>query len=230
MRPLCLALVVLAGTAHADAQRRGRPLAERGDVALIAEVSGIDDLRLLSALGGVGVRYRVADRVVLGTSVGVNAFDGDRDADRESEAGGQDVSDESSSFSGRVTVWAERHVRTRQRAVSPFVGGGLQIAASTQEATTTQAVASCPTSPCPPFTRSSERESLAVGAGVFAGVEVKLARGVSLGGAYTLGAEYTTAETRLETDLGGDVERDTFDERFWTVGTGISRLVLSVYF
>ena len=79
-----------------------RPFAEKGDLALVATVSG-DIPRLNPAFGGVGLRYRVADRTVLGASVG-GQYDTSEDESANESAGRR--------FS--VALWNENHIGRRR--------------------------------------------------------------------------------------------------------------------
>ena len=64
--------------------------------------------------------------------------------------------------------------------------------------------------------------------GVFVGAEVRLAAGVTLGGAYTFGVRYTDTEDTNR--LSGDVrDEQTFGRQLLEVGTGTTGISLSVY-
>ena len=229
LRALALVAFLVATSLPTDAQRRRQaPFAQRGDVALVAELAGLDDATLLPLLGGVGVRYRAADRTVLGTSLGLNVVS------RESDQDGADR-DGASELRGvdfRASAWVEQHLRTRQRVVSPFVGGGLSVGAGRTEQSSSQTSACAGDPACDPsvFRNESSRETITVGGALFVGAEVRVVRGVTLGGAYALGAEYTDAETRFERSVNGAVDADRFSDRGWAVGTSTTRIALSVYF
>ena len=230
MRSVAVALVALLFAAlPADAQRRrGQPFAERGDVALVATLSGLDVVQLQPALGGVGVRYRLADQTVLGTSLGFGVLADDTDG----SAGDQGQQSDGDIVDATVSVWVEQHVGRRRRTVSPFVGAGVQLGGGTAEFSSDLTVFPCgDPAACAPQTRTSEteRRTLRAAGGVFAGAEVRLAAGVTLGGAYTFGARYTdTEDTQRRAGLGAPDEQ-TFDRRRLEVGTGTSRISLSVY-
>ncbi|MEM1115613.1 MAG: hypothetical protein AAGJ11_03845 [Bacteroidota bacterium] len=113
MRTLLFALLVVFLADAASAQRH-RPIAEKGDLALTAQITGLSELRIVPALGGIGLRYRLGDRSVLGTSVGFNV--------QSSDGGGSDRT----RGGATVTVWTEQHVGGRRRAVSPFLAFGVQ--------------------------------------------------------------------------------------------------------
>ena len=228
MRLVLLAVLVLSAL-PADAQRRrDRPFAERGDVALLATLNGLDVVRLSPALGGVGVRYRLADQTVLGTSLGLSVFSADADGGDDS----QDQRNDQDAIDATLSVWVEQHVGRRRRTVSPFVGAGVQVGGGTADFTSDQTFFPCgDPADCGPVTRTSEseRRTLRVAGGVFVGAEVRLAAGVTLGGAYTFGVRYTDTEdtARLR---GTDVDDDlTFDRQLVEVGTGTTGISLSVY-
>ena len=228
MRFVLLAVLVCSAL-PADAQRRrGQPFAERGDVALLATLNGLDVVRLSPALGGVGVRYRVADQTVLGTSVGLSVLAGDSEADGD----GQGQSSDQDAVDATLSVWVEQHVGRRRRTVSPFVGAGVQVGGGTDSYTVDQTFLPCADpADCAPVTRSAEteRRTLRVAGGVFVGAEVRLAAGVTLGGAYTFGVRYTDSEdTRRFVDAGVDDEQ-TFGRQLLEVGTGTTGISLSVY-
>ncbi len=225
---LLVALAVLLSALPADAQRRrAQPFAEKGDVALVATLDGLASLRLEPLLGGVGVRFRLADQTVLGTSLGLSVST----ADTEREDGDQDSSNSQDRSDATVSVWVEQHLGRPRRLVSPFVGGGVQVGGGTTTSTSEDRFLPCgPDQDCDPVVRTFENEqrTVRVGAGVFVGAEVRLAAGVTLGGAYTFGIGYT--DTEVTTELGGDrIDDQTWTSRFLNVGTGTSRISLSVY-
>ena len=210
MRSLLAVLVLVLAAAPADAQfRRSQPFAEKGDFAVLAEVSGLDVLQLRPAVGGVGIRYRVADQTAVGLSVGVNGFSASAGSDdRDQNVSGTDV---------RVSTWFEQHVGRRSRTVSPFVGAGVRFNAGRN--TSSDGLG--------PNAFESEVSQFGVGGALLLGAEVRLARGVTLGGAYTLGVEYQRNEqsfTAPGTDPGSQVQDVV---RF---GTGVTNLAVSAYF
>ena len=224
-----LAFVLL--TEAASAQRRGAPrFAEQGDVALVIGVQGLDVLRLQPALGGIGVRYRLADRTVVGASVGIDV----QFADDYSEDA-QDTSEREFDRSSVVgAVWFEQHVGRPRRAVSPFVGAGVQFGVASSEATSERAVRPCPPSQdCGLLTQAvvTETDTRFVAGGLALGAEVRLVRGVTLGGAYTLGVRYTEAdlENRIE-QTNQETRVQAQESQGLRFGTGTSELSLSVYF
>ena len=213
MRLAVLALVALvAGPASAQ---RARPFAERGDVALVVGVSGVTDL--VPAFGGVGARYRVRDRTVVGASVGVDYADRNVDVRDGFEA-------DERNGGVRVSVWNENHVGRRGALVSPFVGVGVQARASGAEAE--RSLPCEPGEGCTVRTETASLSSTAVGVGALLGAEVRVARGVTLGAAYALGAE--VSRDRQERTLDGEPRRDRFTT--FRAGTGLTPLILSVYF
>lgn len=208
MRGLVLLAVLLPLAASAQ---RGRPIAERGDVALVAEISRSDGLGLLPVLGGLGVRYRLTDRSVIGTSVGVRYTTADRDGD------------ESTSQRYSVALWNENHVGSGRGVVSPFVGAGVRLAVTDDDYRTGTVF-----DPPGPVPVASSTTSLAVGAGALVGAEVRLARGVTLGAAFMLGVDVTKADRTVRfSDGTEDADRAPTVVSF---GTNVSELVLSVYF
>ncbi len=236
-RLLLLALLVLPAAAYAQ---RARPFAEKGDLALVVGVSPGSFPDITSAFDGIGLRYRATDRSVIGASVGfdVATSDGSGDTEGTQNTGGV-----------RVALWNENHVGRGRGPVSPFVGGG--IIAGYRRSTYTRDVfpcdpAGCPGPPCDPAAcpgvpegvpggdspQASQRVTgYSVGVGAILGAEVRLARGVTLGAAYTLGV----AVERFSATNGGPVGPfggGTFNGGTTLVagGTGLTDLHLSVYF
>ena len=77
----------------------------------------------------------------------------------------------------------------------------------------------------------SERTTQGVTGGAFLGAEVRLARGVIVGGAYGAGVSYRKTEDELLRDLDGEsVTESGRDSDRFQVGTQTSSLYLSVYF
>lgn len=229
MRPLLVALFFALTVDAASAQRhRDRSFAEAGDLALIVSVEGLDVLRLQPVGGGVGVRYRLANQTVLGASVGLGILS------QEVDVGvryGRDH--EEDRVGGMVSLWLEQHVGRRGRPISPFIGAGLQVGASATDWQTDRAGTVCaPDGSCDPIvlTQTDERRTLQVGGALFVGAEVKLARGITLGGAYMLGAQYQTDDYRSEEEVP---DADPFvredETSSLSVSTGTSQLVLSIY-
>lgn len=221
MRLVLVALAFAFGSSAADAQfRRSPPFAERGDLALSVEIAGVE---LQPALGGVGMRYRVADRTVLGASVGLGVDLGDSEDGNAGEAA-------SDRTSFRLTAWTEQHVARRARTVSPFVGAGASVRI---EAASSESERTVPDGDGEVVLRQrQDADLLTVGAGLLLGAEVRLARGVTLGGAYILGAEYARRESRSESDgFAGEVPSVSRSEQSSVrFGTGATDIVLSVYF
>ena len=227
MRAVLVLTVLVVSALPADAQRRrGQAFAERGDVALVATLNGLDVVRLSPTLGGVGVRYRLADQTVLGTSVGLSALSGDGDGGRD----GQTQRTDQDALDATVALWVEQHVGRRRRTVSPFVGAGVQVGGGTASFSSADTFFPCgvPTD-CEAVRRSAEteRRTLRVAGGVFVGAEVRLAAGVTLGGAYTFGVRYTDSQdTRRLTGPTVDLVEETFDRQFLEAGTGTTGLSL----
>lgn len=222
-RLLLLSLLLVPAAAHAQ---RARPFAEQGDVALVVGVSGLTDLDLSPALGGIGVRYRATDRSVIGTSIGFDVGTTDRD----------DSGDSQSTGGVQVAVWNENHIGRGRGIVSPFVGGGVVAGFRRQSYTTGIDPCEpfgCPIPPCDPAAcpgvpeaASQSQTRVSVGVGAILGAEVRVARGVTLGAAYTLGVAVERVSYDSDLPFGSDDTGST------TVlgGTGLTDLHLSVYF
>lgn len=239
MRPLvALALVLLALPAHA--QRRGHApdrVASRGDVALTFTA---DDVWDGFDNGGVGLRAWLGRQLVGSVSLGV-------ELDRTDTEFGPDVE----RHAATLALGLEAHLGG-SRTVSPFVGGGVRLGYAEVDGgygpyDYTVVVEDCDTRLCDPsvwypsYGRRSADE-LSVGAGLDLGAEVRLARGVTLLGAHRIGATFTSGEAEstgiiyydgpcpeLSIDCGfygAPVE----DYTRWEVGTGETRVALSVYF
>lgn len=211
MRLATLAVLVLLASA-AQAQR-ARPFAEKGDVALVVGLSGDTFTRLNPAFGGIGLRYRATDRTVVGGSVGFQFQSLDAGADAPSAR------------SVSVALWNENHLGRRRGVVSPFLGAGATFRAGRQARSAT--VADCTDGLCgPPRTVEFSTTQVAVGVGALVGAEVKLARGVTLGAAYTLGIEVETQAFGSPSGLFPQPD----DATLVRIGTGVTDLQLSVYF
>ena len=215
LRALVLgSLAVLLAAAPAQAQRGGR----QGDTAIVVGISGLYDLRISPALGGIGLRYFVGHRTAVGAAVGFGYRLDDSRLDTET---GQI----------NVAVWGEQHVGRGRGAVSPFVAGGVQVGAESSTLTDERLVDPCqPTDSClGRYTVTTEQSSVLLGVGGALGAEVRLVRGVTLGGAYTLGI--TVADSDFESRTEENVLPGQRDERrSISVGTSVSRVYLSVYF
>ncbi len=200
----------------AAAAQRARPFAEKGDVALVVGLSGDTFTRLNPAFGGIGLRYRATDRTVLGASVGFQFQSLDEDGDAGS----------TTQRSVSLALWNENHLGSRRGIVSPFLGAGVTFRAGRQAQE--RDIAACTPELCPgPTTREELSETTyAFGVGALVGAEVKLARGVTLGAAYTLGVAVDTRSFDTTLDPG-QVPPDLTVVR---VGTGLTDLQLSVYF
>lgn len=218
MRQLLLVLVVLI-PATAVAQR-DRPFAEKGDVALVASIPALNVLNLEPALGGVGLRYRVADRTVVGASIGL-----------QYDVSGQDRTEESyESVDRRISValWNENHLGRGRGPVSPFLGAGAVFRIGDRRFEQNNAACS-PDEPCPdqPVTVRLTNNEAVIGGGLLAGAEVRLARGVTLGAAYVLGVE--VSRLRFDQTPVGAQGRPT-GQNAVRFGTGVTDLHVSVYF
>ncbi len=215
MRRLLLSVLLVLPVA-AQAQR-ARPFAEKGDVALVVGISPIDFPAITSALDGIGVRYRATDRSVVGVSVGFNASS----IDTGDSGGSRGVG------SGRISVWNENHLGRARGIVSPFVGAGLTAGYSREVLTID--VLPCYDLDCPgvPVSAESRLTRASVGVGAILGAEVRVARGVTLGAAYTLGVSVDRVSFRNDEPFGG---RDEGTSTSVSGGTGLTNLQLSVYF
>lgn len=224
LRALLLVVLGVALSMPAEAQRRGKRFAEKGDVALVASIRSLDAFQLGEALGGVGLRYRLADQTALGVSVGGNwgAQELNRDGLRTVER---------STGRAQGSLWLEQHLGRPRRALSPFVGFGSQVRYVRSESEQSFSFDPCgDPAQCDVVIEeyTQEVEEWRAGVAVLAGAEVRLAGGVTLGAAYTLGGGYSWSEVRSE-----DVQRDDRSDqtsRGPYVGTGISEVMLSVYF
>lgn len=227
MRLSLLLLAFVFFPSDADAQRRGQALAREGDLALSIGLGSLSDLALRPLDGGVGLRYRVADRTVFGASVGLSfteqeverGFEGDRSDEEETDV-----------LETSLSLWAERHIGG-SRVVSPFVGLGGRVSLYRFDSASELTGPCLDLAPCPePTRRSRDYDRRTASAGVMLGAEVKLARGVTLGGAYTLGAEYSEIEETYIID-GPDVSQDqTREQSGWRYGVGTTQVGLSIYF
>lgn len=228
MRLLVATLLLVFLADAAQAQRR---FAEQGDLALVIGVNGLENLVLRPYEGGLGLRYRASDQTVVGAAVGLGFSSRDFTGENETPQGGE--MREASSDGQRVSLalWTEQHIGRRRRTVSPFVGAGLQVSAWQNESEQVVGFACPEITDCPPVQRvEGEGEALSIGGGLIVGAEVRLARGVTLGGAYTLGAEYRRSESEFVRDSpdGPFVSRDEADG--WEVGVGTTQVGLSIYF
>ncbi|HEX9950376.1 MAG TPA: outer membrane beta-barrel protein [Rubricoccaceae bacterium] len=212
MRLVLLILLVVPAAAHAQ---RARPFAEKGDLALVVGVAGLTDLS--PAFGGIGVRYRVADRTVIGTSLGLGF--GTEDADDENRV--------STRTSATLAVWNENHLGRRGGIVSPFVGAGATFGVQRFEADFDGIP--CDPASCPdtPGGFSQSETTLSIGVGALLGAEVRIARGVTLGAAYTLGIAVDRRESDRSNPFGSN---DSVRSTFVRGGTDLTDLSLSVYF
>ncbi|HEX8386855.1 MAG TPA: outer membrane beta-barrel protein [Rubricoccaceae bacterium] len=217
MRLLLLALVLLPVAASAQ---RSRPIAERGDLAFVVGVSGLNVLALQPTFGGVGLRYRVSDRSVVGASVGVEFAASDQDQ-------GETVVSDGSRRNVRLALWNENHLGSGRRVASPFVGAGVTFAVGDEEYEREAAV--CTPDGCGPAveTQRQSASSLSFGAGVLLGAEVRVARGITLGAAYVLGATVSRSEYEQTSTVSPVQEGHSTSVQF---GTGMTDLHLSVYF
>ena len=242
MRLLLLGLVLLFAVPPADAQRRhSQPFAERGDIALLVGIEGVQVTSLRPVLNGVGLRYRIADQTVLGTSVGYSSQSSDDEQEQQYDPS-PFLDYTSSTESKRVdgSLWFEQHLGRRRRSVSPFVGAALTIGHETADRLdlVEQNVQCQPDTSfsCGVDSRLTEREltTHSLGGSLFVGAEVRIVSGVTVGGAYSLGVIYSETESReLERrSRFGDVEEQErhTNRNAIQVGTQASQLYLSVYF
>ena len=181
------------------------------------EVSGID---LRPALGGVGLRYRVADQTVLGTSVGLSLSRAETDADGSR-------ADVSSAYDVSLSTWLEQHVGRRSRLASPFVGVGVRgrLFDRTQ---TRQYQTVDPLGNVVEVEIEQTVEGFSIGGGLLLGAEVRLAKGVTLGGAYIVVVLYD--QETFQADLPDVVPPEPVDRSQVRFDTGTSNLALSVTF
>ena len=231
MRLSLLLLAVLILSVPAEAQyRRGHAFAKQGDLALTIGVTGLEDLALRPYEGGLGLRYRAADRTVLGAAFGLEIYE--RESERTSRSGDADLTSADGGEGQRISLaaWMEQHVGRSRRTVSPFVGAGVQVSTFNRE-DERLFVSSCDGDDCPREERSTaDEEGLTVGGGLILGAEVRLARGVTLGGAYTLGAEYARIESTFTRTSNGETAVSGGESDTWRIGVGTTQVGLSVYF
>lgn len=209
MRPLFIALVLLLAGTPADAQRpRDRDaVGQRGDFALAFEATW---LAVQPFMGGVGGRYWIGDRTVVTGSVGVGTATLDTDDDATVER------DESSYRIG-LGVGVERHLRTPRGRVSPFVALGTEFTMTGRDDEFVLPDGSA---------QSYEQSGQAVGAAAFVGAEYRFAPGLTLAAAHSVGLTYEWGESvRI---VNGQPEGD--DYRQLLAGTGLTSLILSIYF
>lgn len=217
MRALFVLACLLPLVASAQ---RSRPFAQKGDVALVVAIPAVNILNLEPAFGGVGLRYRVADRYVLGGSAGFQT---------------QDVSNEgrnSEDYAGLAvtgSLWLEHHIGRRAGSVSPLYGLGLTAQTSSFDATYVREETVCTGDGCTtlPVTYDLTNARTAVGAGALLGVELRLARQITLGAAYVVGLEVSSQRSESPRE-GGTV--DAFESDGLRAGTGLTDLHLSIYF
>lgn len=228
MRVLLSLLAVSLVLPTAAAQRHR--FAQHGDLALVIGVSGLEDLALRPYEGGIGFRYRAADQTVIGAAVALNLQESDVAHRNESGDLLQEQNGDAERQAATFALWAEQHVGRRRRTVSPFVGAGIQVSVGTSEEQSF-ATYDCPAGECPGGVWTvDESEDLKVGAGLLIGAEIRLVRGVTLGGAYSIGAEYARYETTTTRDYGEDVVVAASERDNWRIGVGTTQLGLSVYF
>ena len=246
MRQLVALLVLLVASTlaapAADAQfRRDKRFARQGDVALVVGISGLDALQLRPVLSGIGMRYRVADQTVIGLSVGGSIRDAENESSREDPEGEviRESTETGTLTTATFSIWMEQHLGRRNRSVSPFVGGGLQLSVVDSEFDSESVLQlSCQTVvPCPLIVERNEtlETARAVSGGLAIGAEVRVIRGVTLGGAYTVSGTYresdrTTRQTTKRDDQDTEVEDQSSEQSRFEFGTGVSQLNLSIYF
>lgn len=225
MRCLVLSLLVVLAL-PASAQRWGRSsdrVADRGAVALTFTAEdvwgGFDN-------GGVGLRAWLGDRLVGSASLGFSLERTDNEFASDVERA-----------EAAVSLGLEAHVGG-SRTVSPFVGGGVRLGYAEVEGSYDPRldVWCGPTMSC--YFPGSSADELSVGAGIDLGAEVRLARGVTLLGAHRLGATFVSGDVENDwvyyaypeagVDLG--YPPPNADYTRWRVGTGETRVALSVYF
>ncbi|GAB5535137.1 MAG: hypothetical protein Rubg2KO_13860 [Rubricoccaceae bacterium] len=232
MRQLVALLAVIFVTAPADAQRRRHhSFAKKGDVALVAQLNGLSVQAFNPSLGGLGLRVRLADQTAIGVGFGATVFDGDGDQQvTATEVRGTEYS--GTNLSG--SLWLEQHVGARRRTVSPFIGGGVSVGYLSDDRTQARPFPRCDdTGACEIELADQVNESsrVSVQAGLILGAEVRVVKGVTLGGGYALGAGYTWWESR-RVEVRGDGEQTTLETSQGTfqLGTASSGLNLSIYF
>ena len=212
MRRACLVLA-LAVVFALPAAAQDVPFAERGDLAVVAAFGSVNINQLPPALSAAGVRYWIGNRTVLGAAVSLNV------------ASYRQGTEESDRGNAGLEVWSERHVGRRSRSVSPFVGAGVRASRSHDRG---RGPCPDPVACLPGVEGLHARTLVSAGAGVLAGAEVRLYRGVTLGAAATLGVDVQRDTRTFTPDGGAPVDLDSF--RGVVLRTGGTDLHLSVYF
>ena len=241
MRLLLAVLALLLFADTADAQfRRHRGIAERGDLAVAIGFSGLSNFVLNPIEGGVGLRYRAADQTVLGAAVSIGGSDSS--TEYEDEFSGQTVTstrtEESDSRSASLALWVEQHLGKRRSTVSPFVGAAIRVATGSGDSRI-ESVRTCPAEGPGCSSRrdgeTQEIENTSFGGGLILGGEVKIVNGVTLSGAYTIGADYVEQDTRRVqlSEVDGQEDQETEVDSHtegWRYGVGTTQVALSIYF
>lgn len=230
MRLLILLCVFLFSSLPAEAQRRHHAIAKKGDVALVAQIDGLSLRGFSPVLGGVGLRVRLADQTVVGLGFGLGLDDADNKIsipDREPRDVGRTAIDV------RGLLWMEQHIGSRRRTVSPFIAGGVTAGYSNATYRSPSYFQTCDAGgecTLELIVKENETSYTTVGGGIALGAEVRVARGVTLGGAYSFGVEAYRQESRADHPLPND-ERVSVDRRSgFRAGTQAPTLNLSVYF
>ena len=229
MRLLVLVLACVLASAPAEAQRRRHAIAKKGDVALVAQIDGLSLRGFSPALGGVGLRVRAADQTVVGLGFGLRLDDTDDEVrlpDQEARDVGRTAADV------RGVLWMAQHIGSKRRTVSPFVGAGVTAAYSSATYRSPSYIQTCDADgACTVALLVQEHEVsyTALGGGVALGAEVKLANGITVGGAYGFGVEAYHQETRSDQPLPNDNRVSVRRQTGFRAGTRAPTLNLSVY-
>lgn len=197
-----LLLLVLLALAPALAAAQAADGSRRGDVALVAALTDVSLVNLSPRLAGVGVRYGLADRLVLGGTVGLDASSDDGDVTQDG-------------YGVTAVVWTESHLGPQGRRVSPFVG--VQLLAAVSDWTSTQDASDV----------SVESERAAASLGAVGGAEIVVLSRLSVSAAVWAGVGVERTELRRE---GFGLPPETIETRRLSVGTGGTALRISVYF
>ena len=80
------------------------------------------------------------------------------------------------------------------------------------------------------YIRESSQEGVTFSGGLVLGAEVRVVKGITLGGAYSLGMGYTWYEDQQSSTIPQNPQEQTRTNDAISIGTGSPTLNLSVYF
>ncbi len=216
-----LLLAVLVGVAPAAAQDPDAPAETDEEMPLRgsnrALSFSLDNLSLGALDGGVGGKLWLSPNTALRTSLNLR-ITSDEDVTGDAIDAGR------SAVSGRLSFLVEWHSEDFGR-VSPYLGSGFAIGAGASSQTTDFATGTA-------LRQSRQKGSnLLFSVHAALGAEVRISRRVSLAGEHLFGATVSLGdEERTEVFVDAPSQRTVRDVRSFTVGTGTSSLILSIYF